>query len=503
MTSQPINLALGRVASKQKKYGEAIALLERSFQANNKVNTPLVEEGSVYVQQSRWSDAQAVLQKAMILSDDNKAKVNYLIGVSYSRQKKYPQAEKTLQDSVKQDKSNRDAQVELARVYLAQGKDDDAYDQYSKLMNGNDAIAAESLDSSGKILLKQKKYSKSYDLFSKATKIRPDDPSLWNSLGESAVGMGNTQEGLDDFNRAIAFNTNDYRAYNNKAKAHESLKDWTNAKQAYEKALAIQPNSIPDWEGLANTSEHANDYQSQVQALEKLETLEPHKAAYSLKLGDTYRSKDNLPLAKKAYLRVLNNDPKSVKALESIAEIEQKNGQISQSEIYYKKVLEVEPSNEEALRELGKISFQNQQYAKAEFYFGSLLKYNKKDADAANRLAISKEKNKENSKDVIVAYELAYSLDPKANVQAGIRAAQLRKDSGDNRGAIGKYDRVLNQNPGNTEALSEKADLQVSTKDWAAAVKSYEELHARKAPTAESSVALAEAYKNTGQNDKG
>jgi lipopolysaccharide biosynthesis regulator YciM len=78
-----------------------------------------------------------------------------------------------------------------------------------------------------------------------------------------------------------------------------------------------------------------------------------------------------------------------------------------------------------------------------------------------------------------------------------LRAASLRKQSGDQKGAIGKYERVLNQNPENIEAMTEKADLQVATKDWNAAVKSYEELHAKKAPTAETSVALAEAYRNT------
>ncbi len=497
-----VNLALGRVQAKQKQFAEAIVLLERSFQANPRNNEPLVEEGSIYSQQSRWDDSQKVLQKAQIISDKNKDRISYLLGVSYSRQKKFPQAEKALTDSLKLNKNNRQAQFELAKVYDQQDKNEAAYEQYQKLSNGNDAIAGESLGATGEILLKQKKYQKANEVLTKATKVKPEDPSLWNALGESAMGMGNTQEAIENYNRAIAFNTNDYRAYSNKGNAHRQRKEWSNAQKAYEKALMIKPNSVSDWEGLSEAAEKSGEYQTQIQALERIEALQPQNPSPSLRLGNAYRSKDNFLPAKKAYLRVLANDPKNVIALRSIAEMEEQNKQYPEAQTYYKKVLEVDPTDQKSLRSLGMISFQGEQYPKAEFYFANLLKYDKKDADAANRLAIAKEKNKAPAKDLLAAYERAYALDPKLNVQAGIRAAQLRKETGDSRGAIGKYEKVLNENPESVEALSEKADLQVTTKDWPAAVKSYEALHAKKAPTPESSVALAEAYKMTGQNEK-
>jgi tetratricopeptide (TPR) repeat protein len=406
-----VNLGLGRVAAAQKQYAEALVLLERSYQANPKNNAPLIEQGNVYVQQGKWDEAQAVLQKATIVGGDNKkvARISYLSGLSYSRQKKYPQAEKALMDALKQDRNNRQAQYELAQVYQAQNKSDAAYSEFVKLSSGNDAIAGNSLQASGEIQLSQKKYQKAYETLGKASKLKPDEPTIWNGIGEAAVGLGNTQEGLENFNRSIAFDTNDYRAYSNKANAHSMRKEWQASKKAYEKALQIKPESVSDWEGLANVSEQAGEYQTQVQALEKLEQLQPQNAKYSIKLADTFRSKDNFPMAKKAYTRALAIDERNVHALRSIAEMAEQNRQYAEAQTYYKKVLEIEPSDEKSLRAMGKMSFQEGQYAKAEFYFGSLLKFQKKMQMPPIKLAISKEKNKAAVPDVIAAYEVAYN----------------------------------------------------------------------------------------------
>ncbi|MEZ4846043.1 MAG: tetratricopeptide repeat protein [Bdellovibrionota bacterium] len=481
-----VNLGLGRVAAAQKKYAEANALLERSYQANQKNNAPLIEQANIAILQSKWDDAQVLLQKAAVVGsggEKREARISYLSGLAYARQKKYPQAEKMLQTAVKQDRANRQAQYELAQVYQAQNKNDAAYSEFNKLSNGNDAIAANSLQQMGEIQLSQKKFKAAYETLNKASRLKPDEPTIWNGIGEAAMEMGNTQEALENFNRSIAFNTNDARAYSNKAKAHSMRKEWQASKKAYEKVLQIKTDSVSDWEGLAYVSEQANEYQSQVQALERLEHLQPQNIKYSLKLADTYRSKDNFPLAKKAYLRVIAVDERNVHSLRSIAQMAEANRQFSEAQTYYKKVLEIEPNDETSLRSMGRISFDEGQYSKAEFYYGSLLKVQRRDADAANKLAIAKEKNKGSTQDVIAAYENAYSIDPKANLQAGLRAASLRKQSGDQKGAIGKYERVLNQNPENIEAMTEKADLQAATKDWTAAVASYEALHAKKAPT--------------------
>ena len=77
--------------------------------------------------------------------------------------------------------------------------------------------------------------------FAEAAIHAPDDPAIWNGLGQCCVAIGDVADGAGHYRHALTLRSDAATVYSNLANALVRLNDYDGATQAYERALDLRP----------------------------------------------------------------------------------------------------------------------------------------------------------------------------------------------------------------------------------------------------------------------
>jgi tetratricopeptide (TPR) repeat protein len=128
----------------------------------------------------------------------------------------------------------------LGIAYGAQGRVDEAIDQFRKAVKIKPGYA-EAYYNMGFAFKLQDNLDKAIDCFSRALEIKPDYADAHNNLGLALRLKGNVAEAIEHFRKSIDFDADNYRAHYNLAQALRLQGDSDEAIIHYRKVLQINP----------------------------------------------------------------------------------------------------------------------------------------------------------------------------------------------------------------------------------------------------------------------
>jgi tetratricopeptide (TPR) repeat protein len=169
----------------------------------------VVKEASEKISQKDF-DAAIVLLKGALDKDPNDVNALYLLGLSYSRKKMYPEAIAALTRVIETSPKFPPAYFELAICYQQQDDKDKALGFYRKNLE-LDPSNADAAFNSGLILFGQNKLDEALVFFEKALSLRPDEPAYLELAGRCYINQANYEKAIECLEKAKAGYTDQER----------------------------------------------------------------------------------------------------------------------------------------------------------------------------------------------------------------------------------------------------------------------------------------------------
>lgn len=199
-----------------------------------------------YMAQRRFSDAENLLRKLVILHP-NDAAAHIQLGRMLAISGKNDDAVAELQSGLKLDPSDPNAQRDLADLYVQMHKFSDAEQLYKALLNGspNDASLHHSL---GQALLQDKKFRDAQNELTKAIQLKPDLGAAYGDLALAANSNKDYPLTLKALDVRAKYLPENPLTYFLRATAYDHLRDVKNATKYYHEFLNISGGKFPEQE---------------------------------------------------------------------------------------------------------------------------------------------------------------------------------------------------------------------------------------------------------------
>jgi tetratricopeptide (TPR) repeat protein len=162
----------------------------------------VVKEASDKIGRQDFDGAIALLQ-GVLEKDPKDVNALYLLGLSYTRKKMFPEAVDALTRVIEASPNFPPAYFELAVCYQQQDELDKALESYQKNID-LDPKNADAAYNSGLILFKQNRIDEALALFEKALALRPDDPVYLEMAGRCYINQANYEKAMQYLEKAKA-----------------------------------------------------------------------------------------------------------------------------------------------------------------------------------------------------------------------------------------------------------------------------------------------------------
>ncbi|HSE38143.1 MAG TPA: tetratricopeptide repeat protein, partial [Blastocatellia bacterium] len=94
---------------------------------------------------------------------------------------------------------------------------------------------------SGLALYDVKRYSESRDALMRAAALAPDEPTIFNALGQTYTAIGETSLAIENFKHAVEIDPEMFESINNLGTISFNLGDYKSAERYFKSALALRP----------------------------------------------------------------------------------------------------------------------------------------------------------------------------------------------------------------------------------------------------------------------
>jgi tetratricopeptide (TPR) repeat protein len=96
---------------------------------------------------------------------------------------------------------------------------------------------------SGLALYDVKRYSESRDALTKAAALAPDEPTIFNALGQAHTALSETSLAIENFKHAVEIDPEMFESINNLGTIYFNLGNYRSAEQYFKSALALRPQA--------------------------------------------------------------------------------------------------------------------------------------------------------------------------------------------------------------------------------------------------------------------
>jgi tetratricopeptide (TPR) repeat protein len=270
------------------------------------------------------------------------------------------------------------------------------------------------------------------------------------------------------------------------------------AQLEFKNALQIKNNMVPAWYGLALIAERNGDLKQLYSLLKKIDELDPEHIDSQLKLGKLMMSSGQIDAALEISDRtiLLNKSRADVLALRSAVffRLDDREKAVT----YARSALKINPTNADALLVLASERLASGDPAKAIEYLDKGLSYN--EYSIAMHLikikALEKLKNQEDAEGV---YQRLANLYPETRTFRHI-LANFYVTQGRSKEAENQYKRIIEENPGDLQAMLDLVRFVQSIKGYVAAVDQLKSFIEIKPDNTDLKLSLASLYKSN--NDR-
>jgi tetratricopeptide (TPR) repeat protein len=301
----------------------------------------------IYRRNGQFDLALENLKKAESMVQDS-MEVPYNIAAVYQAQGRYDDAAQILQDLVKKtdkpdnsysqsEKNNRAVFLErLGTVYRDNNNDPLAIETFQKMLPLGDDNAERGYQQLIDTYREAKQWQKATDTAKEATEKLPNDRGLKMVYAAQLADMGQVDAGLDQVKALLKGNADDRDVYINLAQMYTRLKRWPEAEAALNKAA-------------------------------QLSTKDEDKEYVEFLRGSTYERQKKYDQAEETFRKVLATDPQNAAVLNYLGYMLADRGvKLDEALIMIKKAVDLEPANGAYLDSLGWAYFRLGKYELAE-----------------------------------------------------------------------------------------------------------------------------------------
>lgn len=282
----------------------------------------------------------------------------------------------------------------LAKVYEAEGKTQNAIDEYYRLIEHKDDMAV---------------YYKLADLYCamddriSAVNILERGVKAFPEIDELGEYLASLYMKEGEYDKALLNARNDYakiKAYLMKGADDEAL----------ELLKTLKDENAPEYSALyAEYYFNTKDFEKCTEYINKFAALQPQNPlvyqmralvsdekgddfGYHYNMGRCYSYKGDYDLALSEYLNAHRIDPSKSEAVKEIIKINEASGDKTSLMEFYEKLHRQEPDNPLALKGLGSVYFDMYEFSNAAEYYEKSLKLNTSDYEVYKNLGICYEK---------------------------------------------------------------------------------------------------------------
>lgn len=330
--------------------------------------------------------------------------------------KNYLDAEKLLLQVTESSPKDYRGWFDLGSVYEATGRQAQAIDAYRKSVAANSELFEPTFNLA-RVLIASGDTEQALSLLTKATTMKPLDPSRTNDAHVVAWGMlaraerkSNPEEAINAYKNAEQLAPEDEAVHLELGQLLESQGSANEAQQEYLKVLSINPKSVAAMAGLVNT---AVDLKQPAVAMERLQDyikLDPNDAQAHVQLGRLLASSGQYEGALAEFSAAQKLAPGDLGVLRQIAGVAALQKKYDVAESQYATLLKANPSDASLHYALGTTLMDDHKFAAAESELMTAVRLDPKLVEAYGNLAVSASENRD--------YEMAIqALDARTRFQ--------------------------------------------------------------------------------------
>jgi len=266
---------------------------------------------------------------------------------------------------VKQSPGLLRAELMLAEAYRALGRLDDAVAVVREQIKRSPQDAA-SYFLLGVMLQQQNKVTEAREALEKAAQLAPDNPSSLQQLVDLDIASKNYAAGHRRVDEVLQKQPNSAVGYYLRGKLYLSEKKFDLAQTALLKAIDLNPNLSSAYDLLAPTFLHANNQSEALSQMNAVLAKKPDNLPALLVTGMIYSQMKEFDKARDAYEKVIAASPTHVLALNNLAYVyAEKLNDLKRASDLAQKARSNAPTNPSVLDTLGWITYKQGDYKQA------------------------------------------------------------------------------------------------------------------------------------------
>ena len=194
------------------------------------------------MQVRHWQNSITLFEYALSVTEDNAITENSY-GCALFNDDRLSEAEQHFGNALRINPAFDTALIHLARIYLKEGRYNEAISTYEELIKRNYGTA-ELYYNLAMAFGIQEKYNDSIKYFSKSLELNPDDPDTHNKMGSILLAAGKIDDSIGQFNESLRIKADQSAVYENLGTAYNQLGKYELAIQNWTRAIELNPGNI-------------------------------------------------------------------------------------------------------------------------------------------------------------------------------------------------------------------------------------------------------------------
>lgn len=271
----------------------------------------------------------------------------YLLALSLSQLKEYPEAIKTYKKTLELAPHFAEAAFNLALTYQLTGRLADAVTYYRRTIKLNPSLA-DAHYNLGNMLFVQEKYQGAAECYKSAIRLKPDHVDARINLAVVLQKQGDF-DSAENMLQSVASQSNSPVAWHSLGQLYQTRKEYQRAINTYLRAIEVKPDFAGAWFNLGKSYETLGQYNSAMSAYETAAQHDPNNVEALYEVASVCFQSGRFNKAKEYLKKTLAIDSKHIKSHVSKISIKVVFGDVDEALVDIDKALEIDASFPDAI----------------------------------------------------------------------------------------------------------------------------------------------------------
>jgi tetratricopeptide (TPR) repeat protein len=307
--SDAAHYGLGEVHLKMMNWKEAIPALEKAFELNADNKEAILLTGNAYNELRDFVKAAEWYEKYIGMNPEDPTEAYSQLGQAYFEAGNFEKAAPAFKEALKANNQDINLNYKLAQAYHKSGQYELAEKLYSFLAELSPEDVRIYYNTIVMMYDEAKIPEKAVEAARKLVDIEPDNSEALYNLGYMLIKQKKFADSVDVFNRTIELNPGMEYAYHQLGYSHTQLKQWAKSVEVYQKLADVMPDNADAWMGIGQGYMQQKKWDPAVEPLKKVIDLKPDNAYAYYNLAICYLNLNDNFSAREIHGKLKTIDP--------------------------------------------------------------------------------------------------------------------------------------------------------------------------------------------------